>query len=450
MIDVLMTVGVLVFLVVVTGLRASRHPASLRRWFWVALAEYMLCALWQFYNGADANGYRQAGMELLTFLDASFGWAGGEMLSLLLQRPSAFDSAAIGPGTNTGSMCAAAAWVLFFVRGSAYAAQALVAGLAMLGSFAIYEAFQDARPDVSPFRLFAATVLFPSIAFWTSALHKEAFCLMGMGLVLAAWRAAYNRRFRAVVYAPLGLVLVVVFRPPALPPLLLGLVVYFMVERIRKTRGGDAPLARPLYFVLGLGALALGMVVVSRVSPDLALDRIGDTVAVQQKAWSMLAANGGGGGSGFGLDEPVVQSTAAQIASAPLALVNALFRPQLFDVTNVLVLVSALEMTVITWLLYRAIRQHGLKGIVANIQQSPFLLMCTVITVVGCTFVGLTTRNFGTLARYRVPFLPFYGALLATLTERAAGVVAKRSTPPAQQRRAPRRRRTPAVAAPTT
>jgi hypothetical protein len=111
------------------------------------------------------------------------------------------------------------------------------------------------------------------------------------------------------------------------------------------------------------------------------------------------------------------------LAGAPRGLVNALLRPQLFDVKNPLSLISALEMTAITWLLFRAFRLHGVRGGFLRIQRSPFLMMCIVITVVGCTFVGLTTRNFGSMARYRVPFLPFYGALLAVLTQRRSLVV---------------------------
>lgn len=446
MIDLALTFAVVLMLAGITAALTSGQPPAMRRWLWLALAEYLGCAVYQYFHGADANGYRQSGMEMARFLDSSFTWAAPELLAVLIHQPSAFDDAVIGAGTNTGSMCAAAGWVLFFVRGSPYAAQALAAGLAMFGAFGMYGAFRDAYPEVPALRLFFATVLFPSVAFWTSALHKEGFCLMGMGLLLAGWRAASNRKVRAIFYVPLGMVIVVMFRAPALPPLLLGMAAHFVVDRIRKTRGAETVIVGPLYFILGLGGVALGMVLVSRVSPDLGLDRLGDTVAGQQKAWSVLAAEGVDGGSAFVIDDPVAQTTGQQLLRAPLSFLTALFRPQIFDVTNALVLVSALEMTTLTWLLLRAFRRHGVRGIVARIQGAPFLLMCTIVTVVGCTFVGLTTRNFGTLARYRVPFLPFYGALLAGLAERTAAAAPKSPRVSAAQRKAPRRRGTSAVA----
>jgi hypothetical protein len=439
MMDVVMTLLVVVVLAVIVAIRSAAYSRSIRRWCWVALAEYLLCCVYQYFNGADANGYREVGTELAKLMDADFMWASREVLSILVHQPSAVDEAVFGAGTNTGSMCAAAAWLLFAVRGSPYAAQALVAGLSMFGALAVYDSFRDAYPSAPPLRIFVATVLFPSTAFWTSALHKEAFCLMGIGLVLAGWRAAYKRHVRALLYAPLGFVLIIMFRAPAAPPLLLGLVVYFVMERTQKMRGEAVAVVRPIYVILGLGVIVLGMVLVSRVSPELGLDRISESVAVQQKAWTALADSTGAGGSAFDVDQPVIQSVPAQLSRAPLSLLNALLRPQLFDVTSLVVLVSALEMTAITWLIFSALRRHGLGGTFRRIQQSPFLLMCAVITVVGCTFVGLTTRNFGSMARYRVPFLPFYGALLAGLTERAVGTVSTPRRAPSPGRRSPRR-----------
>lgn len=434
----------------ITGVRALRAPRLVRPWFWLALVEYLLCALLQFHYApiasGDALGYRRTGTELAKMLSASFRWAAPELLSLLLQQPSAFDVAVFGAGTNTGSMHAASGMLIFCVGGSPYAAQALVTGLAMLGAFATYEAFRDAHRETPPIHLFAATVLFPSVAFWTSALHKEAFCMMGVGLALAGWRAASKRNLRAIVYGPLGVGVVVVFRPHVLPPLLLGLVFHLTASRIRKARREERGIVRPVYITVGVALLALGASVVRIVAPNFGVERITETVSERQAQWAALGEAGGAGGSAFQLEQTVTRSPGAQLALAPLSLLNALFRPQLFDVTNPFVLVSALEMTGITWLVIRVFRRHGVRGVVARIQKSPFLLMCSVVAVIGCTFVGLTTRNFGTLARYRVPFLPFYGALLAGLGPRTA-VTAPQAPPAGPRRTIASGRRTRTVAA---
>lgn len=425
--DVAMTAVVVLLLLGATAAMATRYPAQMRRWIWFAFLEYMLCAVAQMFyvrvltEGGDAYYYAQGGAVLARGLEQSFEWAAGELGALLIQRPSAFDGVVSGAGTNTGSMFAVAAWLIFLVRGSEIAVQVLVAGLSMFGALNIFNAFHHAYPEGSPRRLFFATVLFPSVAFWTSALHKEAFCILGMGAVLAAWRAASRRQLRALLYAPLGVGLILVFRAPALPPLAAGLAAYLVFDRLKRARGADAAVLAPVYLALGIGVLALSLVFVSRVAPSLSLDQLGESVALQRNAWAQAA-----GGSTFADRTPVDESAGAQLAHVPLALLNSLFRPQLFDVNNPLALISAIEMTIITWLVIRGVRQHGVTGVVGRIQRSPFLLMCAVVTVVGCMFVGLVTLNFGSLARYRVPFLPFYGALVAALTDR---VIVRASSP---------------------
>jgi hypothetical protein len=226
------------------------------------------------------------------------------------------------------------------------------------------------------------------------------------------------------------------FRAPALPPLLLGLVVHFVLSRSQKARGAVV-LARPVYVLVGFGLLAVGMLLVGKISPEFALDRIGESVAEQQRAWTRLADPGG---SAFEVDQPVVQSLGGQLLRVPISLLNALLRPQFFDVTSPVVLASAIEMTAITWFIISAFRRHGVVGALLTIQRSPFLVMCTLVTVVGCMFVGLTTRNFGSLARYRVPFLPFYGALLACLTQRTVAPASTSPPVPKPSRRPVRRR----------
>jgi hypothetical protein len=184
---------------------------------------------------------------------------------LLFQQPSAFDTAVVGARSNTGSMFAASAWLIFCVRGSEIAAPILVAGFSMFGSFGIYQACREAYPEGSSLRLFTATVLFPSVAFWTATLHKEAFCIVGIGLIFSAWRLLrHGSLLRGTILAVIGTTVILIFRAPAFPPIVLGLGAHFIVERLGKARSTEKLILGPVYLGLGLVAVALGMVLVSR------------------------------------------------------------------------------------------------------------------------------------------------------------------------------------------
>lgn len=448
MIDAVMSAVVVILFAGIIAAVAASYPRELRRWIWLAFIEYLVCAGAQLFyarvlvNGGDTLLYARTGAELARMLEGSFGWASSEVNALLLQQPSALDALVIGGGqSNTGSMYAVAAWLTFVLRGET-AIHIFMACASLLGALAIFDAFRRVAPETSPLRLFTATVLFPSIAFWTAALHKEALAIVGLGALLTAWRSLYERRWlRVIVLAPLGLTALFLFRAPMLPPLLLGLAVFAIFASVKKLRGVDSVVLGPIYFGLAVGVLAIGMVVLSRLSPALALDKIGETVAQKQETWALSR-----GGSSLADVENAPLSVGGQLARVPLALFNALFRPQLFDVNNFGALISALEMTTITWLLIRALRTHGASGMISRIQRSPFLLMCAVTTLVGSAFVGLVTLNFGSLARYRVPFLPFYGALVAILSAKpiVAPVLVRTTT--ARVRRTVRSRRSVARA----
>jgi hypothetical protein len=162
------------------------------------------------------------------------------------------------------------------------------------------------------------------------------------------------------------------------------------------------------------------MVALSRLVPSLGVSQLGATMSHQQANWVALE-----GDSTFRTSEGAPDTLTGQLLQLPLGLVNAMFRPQLFDVNNVNALVSAIEMTFITLVIARILMQNGITRVFARVQRSPMLLMSAIIAVIGCAFVGLVTFNFGSLVRYRVPFLPFYGVLLSALSEPDAARVKK-------------------------
>ncbi len=420
MIDIFMSVMVFLFLAVGTLLFSRSIRPEVRALVWLGLIEYMGCSagqqLWTWFviEGGDTVMYTERGAELAKYMDQSFWFTAPEVLRLLFQQPSGVDNigGVVGAGSNTGSMFAASAFLIYFMGGSIIAAQFLTAGLSFFAALLFFKAFEETEPTLNPRWVFLATVLFPSVAFWTSAILKEAFCFMGIGLVLGAWRCAYSKRWiRFVLMLPLGVTLLALFRAPTMPPLALGIALYFVYTRLRKTRGGDVIILGPVYLAMGFIIVAGGMVLLTQLDPTLGLDRIGETMGRRQRAWT--AAQGGSN-----IDSEVDMAPATpleQLSHVPIALVNALFRPQLFDVHNIATLISAIEMTIVSYLLIRTLLRTGWRGIMTEIERSPLLLMCSIVGFVGCTFVGLVTYNLGSLARYRVPFLPFYAMFIVYL-----------------------------------
>jgi hypothetical protein len=99
----------------------------------------------------------------------------------------------------------------------------------------------------------------------------------------------------------------------------------------------------------------------------------------------------------------------SMLINAPWALLSGLFRPFLWESGNVLQLFLAIENTLLIILLVTSLRALT----TAHRSQDRLLILSLIIYIVLlCVFVTLSTPNFGTLARYRVGYLPFFAFLV--------------------------------------
>ena len=97
---------------------------------------------------------------------------------------------------------------------------------------------------------------------------------------------------------------------------------------------------------------------------------------------------------------------------APAAINVTLFRPYLWDSGKFIVLFSAIESTFILLLSMFVILKVGIFKFFITIFKDPLLLAFFLFTLIFSIFVGLSSFNFGTLARYKIPCIPFYLLIL--------------------------------------
>ena len=92
------------------------------------------------------------------------------------------------------------------------------------------------------------------------------------------------------------------------------------------------------------------------------------------------------------------------IYNSPLAISSGLFRPFIWEASNVLqVIVSIENLFVLTLTLAALFRLPSLKS-----SSYRLLIFSSIVYIlILCLFLALSTPNFGTLARYKVGFQPF-------------------------------------------
>lgn len=159
----------------------------------------------------------------------------------------------------------------------------------------------------------------------------------------------------------------------------------------------------PVITVLLVASGYYAVILIGKDDPRYSLDKI--AITAQITAYDIGFYTGRDAGSTYSLGE--LDGTFSNLMGKfPQAVNVSLFRPYLWEVRNPLMLLSALESLVLllltVWVVFTC-RFHLFQAL-----RNPIVLFCLVFSITFAFAVGVSTFNFGTLARYKIPLIPFY------------------------------------------
>lgn len=165
--------------------------------------------------------------------------------------------------------------------------------------------------------------------------------------------------------------------------------------------------ARVLLLPVGMACIAgLGYLAVRQVAlddPRYNLSRIAETARVT--AYDIGFWTGKDAGSRYSLGE-LDGTLQGMVRLAPQAINVSLYRPYLWEVNNPLMLLAALEsFALLAITLYVLARS---RARVFRYLFNPDVMFCMVFALIFAFAVGVSTYNFGTLSRYKIPLMPFF------------------------------------------
>jgi hypothetical protein len=280
--------------------------------------------------------------------------------------------------------------------------------LSFSGMWAMFRTFLKLFPELH--RQFAIALFFlPSVFFWGSGLMKDSLCLGGLGWMLfAAHRLLIERKkilysiaiLIAAAYPVLVMkaYIVLAFAPPAL----------FWVINEAGSRIKNKVTRRvlgPIFVTAGIGAALIGLTSLTKGDNRFDLDKVAERAKITSDYIYRVSIQEGGAAYNLGEMDGTM---AGMIKLAPQAINVALFRPYLWEVRNPIMLLSSLESAIFLYLTISLILQTGLIRSVMLISSAPILQMCFTFAIIFSFAVGISTNNFGTLARYKVQMMPFF------------------------------------------
>lgn len=301
---------------------------------------------------------------------------------------------------------AAAFGILCFTN---YTAIALFfAAVSFSGMWALYMTMAKIRPQV--YKELAWTMFYvPSLFFWGSGLLKDSLCMGALGwLFYGFYRGTIQKQ---VVVKSLSIALVAAYTLFSVKVYILlcflpaALLWVFNENNARIKNATVRMLVKPLFFALGGIVAVYAATNLTKGDEKYDIDKIGARSKITADYLYEVSQKQEGSGYNLGKQDGTIGGMAKL---APQAIATSLFRPFLWEAHNPVMLLSAIEASFFLFFTLRIFWRTGVGATLSLISQTPVLLMCFIFSLIFAASVGITSANFGTLVRYKIPFIPFY------------------------------------------
>lgn len=292
---------------------------------------------------------------------------------------------------------------------SSYSATAILFSvLSFVGAWMMFLTFYHIAPELK--RWAAISCLFiPTVFFWGSGIFKDTVTLAALGIAFyCVYRIMIDRRFSLTSLFVLLFSVWVIYsiKKYILLSFLPVIIVWLAIRLLPKVN--SIVLRFLLVPVVMIPVLFLAFFVILKVGEDDPRYNIDNlAVTAQITAYDIRYGWGArtGEGSGYTLGE-LDGTWQSMVRLAPAAVNVSLFRPYFWEVRNPLMILSATESLIFLVLTLFVFFKIGFKGL--RFLVKPEVLVCMGFSLMFAFAVGVSTYNFGTLSRYKIPLLPFY------------------------------------------
>lgn len=276
------------------------------------------------------------------------------------------------------------------------------------GIWALYMTMAKIRPHV--YKELAWTMFYvPSLFFWGSGLLKDSLCLGALGwLFYGFYRGTIEKRNvgKSVVIALLAAYILLRIKVYILLCFLPAALLWVFNENSARIKNATLRmLAKPVFFAVG-GLIAFYAATnLTKGDERFDVDKIGERSKITADYLYETSVKQEGSGYYLGKQDGTIGGMAKL---APQAIIVSLFRPFLWEARNPVMLLSALEAAFFLFFTLRIFWRTGVGATLGLIGSTPILLMSFVFSLIFAASVGITSANFGTLVRYKIPLIPFY------------------------------------------
>jgi hypothetical protein len=287
----------------------------------------------------------------------------------------------------------------------------------MLLSFVCYQAiwrlFQTLVYEFPNLQRQMAIAMFfiPSVVFWGSGILKDSLTFAAVALFISSFHTFLKLKkqvIKNIVYMVFASFILLKIKPYIFFALLPGTSVWVAGLYLSKIQNKlvKASIA-PMFLVVSIIAGYLVLGAIGNSLGDYRLENVLTKAVTTQQ--DLKQDYYGGSSFDIGDFDPTIGGI---LSKAPLAINAALFRPYLWEGYNPGMLASGIENFIILILTIYLLLRIKVFNIFRLMFRHHFLFLSVTFSLFFAFSVGLTTSNFGSLVRYKIPAMPLYVASL--------------------------------------
>lgn len=365
-----------------------------------------------YYNGGDTLQY---------FLDSQ------DVINLLFKKPGGFIEIVFTPNSpekfwanfdpdtgypvyyrdpETFMVVRIVVFLVLISFKSFFVSTILLAWISFWGIFRLFKIFATEYPEITG-KVAIAILFIPSVVFWGSGLLKDTITLSCIGYYFSAFYNIFIRRKKVhtnIIILIVSAWLIISIKPYIIFGILPGSILWIVFKMLNQIRGEIARTAAlPLIFIIGITFGYAMLLFLENQLAEYSMDQVLERAVVTQK--DLKSEYYRGNSFDIGDFEANIPS---MLALSHKAIEASLFRPYLFEANNIVMFISGLENAFILILTIIALYKVRVIYLPRFVLRNHMLMFSLIFSLFFAFAVGISTSNFGSLVRYKIPIIPFY------------------------------------------
>jgi hypothetical protein len=259
-------------------------------------------------------------------------------------------------------------------------------------------------------------IFVPSVIIWGSGIFKDTVTLAAMLVLFCSVHAIFFERkkiFKNIITAIISGYLLLIVKDYILFSFSVSIILWLLISISFSIKARLLRMA-VLLFIGGIAILSFFAAInyIGTGITEFAVKSLLENSVLTGQYLHAVSEQSEGSTYDLGTIEPTVQGF---IAVAPKAINVTLFRPYLWESNKIIILFSAIESTLIFIYFIYVLFKNKVIFFFTKILKDPYLMLCIFFTLVFATFVGISSFNFGSLVRYKIPCIPFFLTALVIL-----------------------------------